>query len=84
MQKRRTVDVRDDAGQPRTRLEGQCPRCRDWFDADPWFDHSAPLPCCPACGLPPDRLAYVSQDGERVERLLALDGAEAPSTAEAV
>lgn len=67
------VLMRHVGGEPRMRIEGQCPRCDHWFDADAWFDHSAPVPCCPSCELPPGRLAYVSCTGQRVERILALE-----------
>ena len=57
----------------RMRIEGQCPRCTAWFDADDWFDDDAPVPCCPRCGLVPGKLAYVHGSGRRVERVLTID-----------
>jgi hypothetical protein len=56
-----------------TRIEGQCPRCDQWFDADDWFDAGSPVPCCPDCGMVPARLAYLHGTGRRVERSLTVD-----------
>ena len=69
------IVVRDEpeAGAAQTRIEGQCPQCHGWFDADSWFDDAAPVPCCPDCDMVPDRLAYVDTAGKRVERVLTVD-----------
>jgi hypothetical protein len=56
-----------------TRIEGQCPSCGRWFNADSWFDDAAPVPCCPGCDMVPAKLAYVHGSGKRVERLLTVD-----------
>lgn len=53
------------------RIQGLCPKCRDWFDCDDWFDQSLPRPCCPDCGLGPTRVQYQPARGHIVDIQLA-------------
>lgn len=43
-----------------TQLEiwGLCPKCKNWFRCDDWFDRSVPLPTCSACHLSPHDIEY--------------------------
>lgn len=49
--------------EPEVRIQGLCPKCRQWFDCDNWFDQALPQPCCPGCGLGPIRLQYQPAQG---------------------
>lgn len=37
---------------------GLCPKCREWFRCDDWFDRSVPLPTCSTCHLSPHDIEY--------------------------
>jgi NAD-dependent SIR2 family protein deacetylase len=70
-----TIVVRDESAEERRRtlIEGQCPRCHAWFDAEDWFDSDKPVPVCPDCALVPCKLAYVDVVGHRTERVLSIE-----------
>lgn len=58
-----TLEGPPEGTEDRMCIRGLCPRCREWFPCDDWFDNSVPLPACPRCRLMPTEIQCHSAAG---------------------